>query len=81
MWISDKFIKWRDEQFSPYEEIKIPEDDLLQIKKVSPDVFDRLFQITEYRLAMEVVNDKKEFTKAEFDWAMKFAKYLREYFK
>ena len=79
--ISDKFIKWRGEDFSSYEDIKIPEDDLKQIKKVNPDVFDRLFQITEYRLAMEVVNDKRDFTIAEFNWAMKFARYLKEYFK
>lgn len=79
MGIQDKFIKSREEQFLPYEEIQITEKDLSEIKRVSWDVFSKLHDITEYRLAMELSKDK--ITKAEFDWAMRYWRFLKEYFK
>lgn len=77
--ISDKFIKDRDEDFSPYEEIKITENDVLYIKKVPSDIFEKLHLISEYRLAIEL--SKWKITKEEFDWAMKYWKFLISYFK
>ena len=52
-------------------------DKVLQFCNV--DIFDKLHLITEYRLAMELSRGK--ITKEEFDWAMRYSKYLKNYFK
>lgn len=77
--VSDKFIKSREDEFSPYEEIKITEDELSQVKRIPSDIFEKLHLISEYRLAIEL--SKWKITKEEFDWAMRYWKFLISYFK
>lgn len=82
MWIKDKFIQGRwEEDFSSYEDIKLSEGDLKLVLSFigNSDILDKLHKITEYRLALEV--SKGKITKEEFDWAMRYAKYLKYYFK
>lgn len=75
----DKFVKWRKEDiFLPYTDIMLDDEDVLQMKKVKKEVFVKLHSISEYRLAMELANGK--ITKSEFDWAMKYWKFLMSYF-
>ena len=78
--IIEKFTKWTEKKFSPYEEIKINSDDLEKIKRFNHwrEIFKRLNSITEYRLAMQLA--KWNITKEQFDWAMEYWKYLIQYF-
>ena len=77
--IKNKFVKWIGETFSPYEDIKLNASDLKEISSLTwTDVFKKLFLITEYQLAMQL--SKWRITSEEFNWAIKYWKYLIEYF-
>ena len=74
-----KWTKWNKGKFLPYEGILLEAKDYDAVQWIRWEVFDKLDKISEYRLAMELAKGK--ITKAEFDWAMKYFKYLKTYFK
>ena len=78
--ISDKYINWRTEGFSPYEDIKLDTGDYKILSSLSEnsELFSKLHQITEYRLALQLA--KGNISLEEFKWAMKYAEYLKGYF-
>ena len=78
--IGKNWLKNKEENdFSPYEDIKLSENDLNQIKKVPVDVFDKLYLITEAEMWKKVLDWKISLVEAQ--WALKYAKHLKWYFK
>jgi hypothetical protein len=71
---------WRKggEDFSPYEDIKLSESEINQIKKIPEFIFDKLYQITEAELWKKVLKGQISLEEAK-GW-IAYSKYLRTYF-
>lgn len=76
--ILSKWIKKDNDEFNVYQDILLDENDIKTIRKIPWDIFNKLLDITKAELWKKSLEGK--ITREEAQWAISFAKYLKNYF-